>query len=213
MPGGALRGHRLVPGLMSLLATLLVMALATPTSSQVLEVDGEGGLTTYDRPMIFTGGRAAPIEAARVKTSVAATPSWQLWPQIEAQALRHGLPPSLLQAVAWRESRGRPAAVSRKGALGVMQLMPATAAAMGVDPRDPDDNLRGGAIYLRRQLDRFGSVPLALAAYNAGPAAVTRFGGIPPYRETRAYVASIMAHWQPEAAVPLSLIQMGNPPS
>ena len=79
-----------------------------------------------------------------------------------------------------------------------MQLMPGTAAAMGVDPRDPEDNLRGGALYLRQQLDRFGSVPLALAAYNAGPGAVTRFGGMPPFRETRAYVASIMARWQPE---------------
>ncbi len=107
-------------------------------------------------------------------------------------------------------------AVSVKGALGVMQLMPGTAAEMGVRADDLADNIRGGALYLRRQLDRFGgSVPLALAAYNAGPGAVLRHGGIPPYRETRDYVARIMQRWQPavRAATPAnrSFIEVPQP--
>lgn len=179
--------------------------------AQVIEIDGDGAVTLYDKPMVFTASGAAPITPPRVASIMAASPSTEmLWPRIDAQALRHGLSPSLLRAVAWQESRGRPAALSRKGALGIMQLMPGTAAAMGVDPHDPDDNLRGGALYLRRQLDRFGSVPLALAAYNAGPGAVARFGGVPPFRETRSYVAAIMARWQPEpiAAPLLSLLEV-----
>ena len=75
---------------------------------------------------------------------------------------------------------------------------------LGVEPRDISDNIRGGALYFRRQLDRFGSVPLALAAYNAGPGAVLRYGGIPPFRETRNYVARIMARWRPTIATPLT---------
>ena len=88
-------------------------------------------------------------------------------------------------------------AISSKGAQGVMQLMPGTALMLGVDPRSMSGNIRGGAMYLRQQIDRFGSVPLALAAYNAGPGAVLRYGGIPPYRETRDYVARIMGRWRP----------------
>ena len=91
-----------------------------------------------------------------------------------------------------------------------MQIMPATAAFLGVDPLDVKDNLRGGAMFLRRQLDRFGSVPLALAAYNAGPGAVKRFGGIPPYRETRLYVASILARLHPETVQASLFIPAGD---
>ncbi|GGE02963.1 transglycosylase [Polymorphobacter glacialis] len=179
------------------LAALAVPVFGSaPATAQVIEIGDDGVVTHFDGPMVFTASGAAPIEPPRVVPALASAP---LEVRIDAQAVRHGLSPSLLRAVAWQESRGRAAAVSPKGALGVMQLMPGTAAAMGVDPRDPDDNLRGGALYLRRQLDRFGSVPLALAAYNAGPGAVARFGGVPPFRETRAYVASIMARWRPEA--------------
>ena len=78
-----------------------------------------------------------------------------------------------------------------------MQLMPGTAAQLGVNPYDVDQNIRGGARYLRQQIDRFGSIPLALAAYNAGPGAVLRYGGIPPYRETQNYVATILGRWHP----------------
>lgn len=108
-------------------------------------------------------------------------------------AARNGLDPSLLKAVARVESGWNPAAISPAGAQGLMQLMPATAAALGVDnPRDTRQNLEGGARYLRNLLDRFhGNTDLALAAYNAGPGAVERYGGIPPYRETQQYVRRV----------------------
>ncbi len=112
-------------------------------------------------------------------------------------ARRHGIDVGLLRAVAWTESRGRNDAVSPKGARGVMQLMPGTAAELGVDPRDPVANINGGAAYLARQLATFRDVPLALAAYNAGPGAVIRYRGVPPYAETRDYVDRIMRRWSP----------------
>jgi hypothetical protein len=91
---------------------------------------------------------------------------------IEATAARHGIDGRLLAALVWTESNFRPDAVSHAGALGLAQLMPGTARGLGVDPRDPLQNLDGGARYLRTQLDRFGRVDLALAAYNAGPGRV-----------------------------------------
>jgi soluble lytic murein transglycosylase-like protein len=103
------------------------------------------------------------------------------------------LSPLLLEAVAYVESRFNPRAVSPAGAIGVMQLMPRTAAELGVDPHDPEANIRGGADYLRRMVTIFGdNLELALAAYNAGPSAVQRYGGVPPYAETRAYVDAVM---------------------
>jgi soluble lytic murein transglycosylase-like protein len=109
-------------------------------------------------------------------------------------ATRYSLSPALLEALVWQESRWNNGAVSPKGAMGLTQLMPATAQALGVDPRDPVANLEGGARYLRLMLDRFGGdVVKALAAYNAGPERVERAGGVPAIRETQAYVAAIMA--------------------
>lgn len=170
-----------------------LLSIASPAFAQVIEIDPEGQATVYDGAAIFTADGIAPIDQ-QYRT---ATPASAAGTQFAAVAREHGLEPGLLEAVAWQESRGRMDAVSPKGALGIMQLMPGTAATLGVDPRDPEQNIRGGALYLRQQIDRFGSVPLALAAYNAGPGAVRRFRGIPPFRETRAYVAAIMARWRP----------------
>jgi len=194
---------------------LFALVPAPAALAQVYEVSQSGEVETHDRPAVFTTDKVQAIEQRRSGNPAAgfagdAPVSGTVWPQIDAEARRHGLPPSLLRAVAWQESRGRAGAVSSKGALGVMQLMPATAAFLGVDPLDVNDNLRGGAMFLRQQLDRFGSVPLALAAYNAGPGAVKRFGGIPPYRETRLYVASILARLSIETAQAPYLISAGD---
>jgi soluble lytic murein transglycosylase-like protein len=101
--------------------------------------------------------------------------------------------PTLLASLVWQESRWNPQAVSRKGAIGLAQLMPGTARDLGVNPNDPLQNLVGGARYLRQLLDQFdGNVEKALAAYNAGPARVRSAGGVPAIAETRAYVSSIV---------------------
>jgi soluble lytic murein transglycosylase-like protein len=114
--------------------------------------------------------------------------------QIDAAAARYGLDPALLKGLIRQESGFDPDARSGAGAVGLTQLMPATAASLGVDPTDPAQAIDGGARYLKQQLDRFGGDPAkALAAYNAGPGAVAKYGGIPPYGETQNYVTSVLA--------------------
>lgn len=109
-----------------------------------------------------------------------------------AAARRHQVPEDLFLRLVQQESNWKPKARSHKGALGLAQLMPATARKLRVNPRDPYENLDGGARYLRQQYDTFRSWRLALAAYNAGPMAVKKHGGVPPYRETRNYVRKIL---------------------
>jgi soluble lytic murein transglycosylase len=107
------------------------------------------------------------------------------------------VPPALVKAVIAAESHFNPQAVSPKGAQGLMQLMPATARDLGVsDPLEARDNVRGGTRYLRRLMDRYGDLSRALAAYNAGPTAVDRYGGIPPYPETRQYVDRVLTYYR-----------------
>jgi hypothetical protein len=120
-------------------------------------------------------------------------------PEIAAAAARrHGLDPALVLAVVSVESGFRPEAVSPKGAQGLMQLMPRTAASLGVaDALDPEQNLDGGARHLGQLLERYGGdLTRALAAYNAGEGAVQRHGGVPPYRETRAYVKKVLERYR-----------------
>ena len=117
--------------------------------------------------------------------------------KVELTATKYGVAPKLAKAIAIAESDFNQEEISDAGAIGVMQLMPDTAASLGVNPYDEDENIDGGVRFLKHMLDRFdGNVPLAVAAYNAGPGAVQKYGGIPPYAETRAYVQRVMNLYQ-----------------
>lgn len=116
-------------------------------------------------------------------------------------AQEEGVDPDLFTRLVEAESGFRPNVTSSAGAYGLAQLMPGTAQELGVDPRDPAQNLRGGARYLRQQLDRFGDTSLALAAYNAGPGRVQQYGGIPPFEETQNYVARILGDYSGQGGV------------
>ena len=129
--------------------------------------------------------------------------------EIDAAAQRHGLDPALLKALIKQESNFDPNAGSSAGAQGLTQLMPGTARSLGVtNPLDPAQAIEGGAKYLKQMLDRFGGdVEKALAGYNAGPGAVARFGGVPPYAETQNYVKKVTAYaeqYRASAAPPVA---------
>lgn len=134
-------------------------------------------------------GTAAPIPDAGAPASVQSA--------IQAAAAATGLSPALLKAVATVESGLNPTAVSSAGAVGLMQLMPSTAATLGVDPTNTASNALGGAEYLKGLLNQFGqNLSLALAAYNAGPGAVEHYGGVPPYAQTQHYVQDVLNAYQ-----------------
>ncbi len=131
-----------------------------------------------------------------------AAPASPLTPEqlADRAAQKYGLPSSLLRSVMKAESGFHPQAVSAKGAVGLMQLMPSTARELGADPRDPAQNVDAGARYLRALLEKYrGGLRHALAAYNAGPAAVDRFGGVPPFSETLDYIRRIEREWKASA--------------
>ena len=141
-----------------------------------------------------------PIQRGRMKTLPQSTPDSfrrsAYLPWVYAAEARHSLPFGLLDALIWTESRYNPLAISRAGAVGLAQLMPGTARDLGVINRyDPIANIDGGARYLRQMLDRFGSMHLALAAYNAGPEMVGRIGRIPANKETPGYVRKVLERW------------------
>jgi hypothetical protein len=124
------------------------------------------------------------------------------------QAQRYNIPTDIFLRMIGAESAWNQGAVSPKGASGLGQLMPGTAAELGVDPSDPYQNIEGSARYLAQQYSSFGSWPLALAAYNAGPGAVREYGGIPPFAETQAYVPKILGGYAPQTAnMPISVGQ------
>jgi cell wall-associated NlpC family hydrolase len=150
--------------------------------------------TTIRRVLPDSATAVAGSSAAGPATSAAPTARASRYAALFAAAgARHGISPALLTAVARAESGFDAGARSPAGAQGLMQLMPATAAGLGVDAWKPAEAVDGAARLLKQHLQRFGSTELALAAYNAGPGAVTKHGGIPPYAETKAYVAKIMA--------------------
>jgi len=140
-----------------------------------------------------TGPSAKPDTQVTIKPSRARMSDAEVDAAIDAAAARHNVDPSLVRAVVKVESNFNPHAVSRKGAVGLMQLMPSTARQLKVaDPYDPQQNIDGGVRHLKQLLENFnGNVPLSLAAYNAGEGAVTRSNGIPQYKETQNYVKQI----------------------
>ncbi len=172
-------------------------------TAQVMEIGDGGQVTVYDRPAIFDTSGATPIDGGSARP---ATPPRQPAAPLTGAAFASQLSPELVEAVAWRESRARAGVVSRAGAIGEMQLMPATARALGVDPYDSLQNYQGGATYLAGLLRRYGDdLILALAAYNAGPGAVDRWRGVPPYKETQAYVAAVLDRLSQRAPQPAPL--------
>ncbi|MCR5266585.1 MAG: lytic transglycosylase domain-containing protein [Cyanobacteria bacterium RUI128] len=121
----------------------------------------------------------------------------QILSMIDVASEKYGVDSKLVKALVQQESGFNPNAKSKVGALGLMQLMPSTAKGLGVtDPMDPKQNIEGGVKYLKSMLDRFhGNTILALAAYNAGPNAVSKYDGVPPYKETQNYVKSILRNY------------------
>lgn len=186
---------------------LLCVFVARSAQAQVIEIGSQGAVTVYDGPTIVTANGVTAIRrpAARARTvrSMNTLPPSQLSIAIADAARASALSASLITAIAWRESNFRAAAVSHAGALGEMQLLPQTARQLGVDPRVSRQNVAGGAAYVRTLLQRYnGDLIKTLAAYNAGPEAVDRYGGVPPFKETRAYVAAVLERLSQESLGP-----------
>lgn len=146
-------------------------------------------------PRTASGQGSAATKSATPVASGVLIPEVARWNKLATKiGKEEGVDPKLLLALVQQESGGDPNIGSSAGAQGLTQLMPGTARGLGVtNIKDPEQNMRGGARYLKRQMDRFGSLELGLAAYNAGPGAVVQYGGIPPYQETQGYVTSIKA--------------------
>lgn len=194
-------------------SAVLALAFAGPLAAESLKLSGG----TKNRATVLKGqidlldGRLAKQYSGSIKLTpkykaglIDVAPSAESLPRYKgnykgqylevakAMARKHGVPEDLFLRLVQQESGWNAGAVSHKGATGLAQLMPGTAKKLGVDINDPTQNLEGGARYLRQMYDKFGSWKLALAAYNAGPGAVEKHGGVPPYSETKGYVKAIL---------------------
>lgn len=184
-------------------ATLAILCLAAPVGAESLSTKSQRKLLKSQLKVLDTRAAQQYANSVRLKPRAVHTPSkhdagpysgkyrGQYLEMARAAARRHNIPEDLFARLVQQESGWNPKARSHKGAMGLAQLMPQTARALGVDADDPYENLEGGARYLARQYREFGSWRLALAAYNAGPEAVKKYGGVPPYKETRNYVRII----------------------
>jgi soluble lytic murein transglycosylase len=179
-----------------LAALTTAIVIAGPAGAETYKLRGPDGTThftnaptdpRYQRMGITTGTQTGWLRLPQGDTRPYAR-------EIQEAANRHGVPERLVTAVIRAESGFNPRAVSRKGAQGLMQLMPSTASVLGVrNSFDPRENIDGGVRHLRGLIDRFpGNLPLAVAAYNAGEKAVLQYGGIPPYPETQDYVVKVL---------------------
>lgn len=168
-----------------------IFVLASAAAAEVkITVDASGKKVIYNEPSVARTRRFAP--------SLVLPPEAQLGEIIDQHSYGADLDPRLVRAVIQVESGYNPSALSNKGAMGLMQLMPDTARDFGVaDPYDPNENIHGGTAYLRQLLTKFEErIELALAAYNAGPTAVVKYGGVPPYDETVDYVQRVVALYE-----------------
>ncbi|MEI4263077.1 lytic transglycosylase domain-containing protein [Roseovarius sp. D0-M9] len=187
-----------------LATALAVSVVAGAGQAQVLSTKGTGNLFKSKTSVLDNRAASQYNSSVRLQPAKINTPTkWgtaktytgsyrgEFLSMAKEAARRHSVPEDLFLRLVQQESGWRPTALSHKGAIGLAQLMPGTAAVLRVDPHDPRQNLEGGARYLAMQYREFGSWRLALAAYNAGPGAVKKYGDVPPYKETTNYVRVI----------------------
>ena len=172
----------------------LVFSVPT-TATEIYQFIGPNGSISLTNVPSDSRYRKIEVESSRFHATLS---EQELEPVIRRHSSQHRLHPALIRAVIKAESGFDPRAVSRSGAIGLMQLMPQTAVRLDVrDMYDPDDNVGGGTKYLRQLLDRFhGNLPLALAAYNAGENAVDHYQALPPFDETRQYVRKVLRYYR-----------------
>jgi soluble lytic murein transglycosylase-like protein len=196
MNGQVLRMRRLISGVV--LASFAMAAM--PASADMFSTKNRRDLFKNQARFLDTRGATQYKGSKRLKPTSSQSTTSQRYTgsyrgaylnMAREAARRHSVPEELFLRLVQQESNWNPNAKSHKGALGLAQLMPETARGLGVDPTDPYQNLDGGARYLQRQFRKFKSWRLALAAYNAGPQAVSKYGGVPPYKETKNYVKKI----------------------
>ncbi len=181
----------------------LALSSAAPADADLFSSKNRKGVFKSQSKLLDTRAAKQYSASVRLKPPTVVTPTKWATPKYRGKykgqflnmakqaATKHGIPVDLFLRLVQQESNWNPAAVSHAGAIGLAQLMPGTARLLRVDPTDPQQNLEGGARYLKQQYRTFGTWKLALAAYNAGPGAVKKHGGVPPYKETRNYVRII----------------------
>jgi len=184
-------------------ATLLTAALAGLLASATADAEriytylDERGVVHFTNVNWDARYRPLRVRAAGLRVMGPSGETRRFDSLIGLTARQHRLQPALVKAVIAAESNFDPGAVSVKGAQGLMQLMPGTAKLLGVvDPLQPEENVRGGVEYLRALFDRYGDLERVLAAYNAGPTSVDRYGGVPPYPETQDYVQRVLTYYR-----------------